>query len=252
MDDRQGAGNIIVTLLSRINHLSPSSLALFKNQPALWCLKYLHGVKDEGGSPAMYRGIAVEAGVDHAAYGRPEAEAEKAALDNYALNTGGEITDEIEKERKNIAPILKVASAAIVAHGIPTARQVKVEARLDGVPIPVIGYVDYIYEDKLIDLKTTLRMPSSPRADHAAQVAFYALATGKRPILLYASPREAKEYAVNSHADALADLTRSARALCHALSSFASILDMSRAYAPDFDSFYWDEKSIAAAKEILR
>lgn len=46
-----------------IQHLSPSALALYRHSPALWCLRYLFGVKDEAG-PYAWRGRAVEAGVD--------------------------------------------------------------------------------------------------------------------------------------------------------------------------------------------
>lgn len=239
-----------MSLLSNIRYLSPSSIILFKNQPALWCVKYLYGVKDEAG-PAAWRGTAVEAGVDWLVLNEADpANAEAAALANFDLNAQGEISDEIEKERANVPLILKAASPAMLAHGKPLARQVKVETYLDGISIPVIGFLDYDYADKLVDLKTTLRMPKEPRPDHAAQVALYAQARQKRPILVYATPRQCTEFAVNSHEDAIKDLTRSARALCAALDSFDDQERMSRVFAPDFNSFYWNDKTKNAAMEI--
>ena len=45
-----------------IKHLSPSSLNMWRNSPGIWTLKYLLRL-DDGGSPAMWRGSAVEAGL---------------------------------------------------------------------------------------------------------------------------------------------------------------------------------------------
>jgi hypothetical protein len=46
-----------------IRHLSPSSLSLYRNSPALWCLRYLFGIKDPANAYA-WRGRAIEAAVD--------------------------------------------------------------------------------------------------------------------------------------------------------------------------------------------
>ena len=44
-----------------INHLSPSSLNLWRASPGLWAARYLAGLSEDG--PAMWRGSAVEAGL---------------------------------------------------------------------------------------------------------------------------------------------------------------------------------------------
>ena len=41
--------------------------------------------------------------------------------------------------------------------------QQKVEVQLDDLPIPIIGYIDFLFKDTIVDLKTTVRMPSKPR-----------------------------------------------------------------------------------------
>src|SRR5688572_30482018 len=95
-----------------IEHLSPSSLNLWVAAPGLWTLRYLAGVKDEG-SPAMWRGSAVEDGFSHLLRGRAMAEAEAAALNSFELNAQGELSDDLDKERASIAPMLKVCAAWI-------------------------------------------------------------------------------------------------------------------------------------------
>ena len=52
-----------------IDHLSPSSLRLWRDAPAVWIGKYLLRAPDEVG-PGAWRGKAVEAGVDQLLYGQ--------------------------------------------------------------------------------------------------------------------------------------------------------------------------------------
>ena len=53
-----------------IDHLSASSLNLWRASPGLWSARYLAGLKDDANA-AMWRGTAVEAGLRHVLYGAP-------------------------------------------------------------------------------------------------------------------------------------------------------------------------------------
>ena len=57
-----------------IGHLSPSSLRLFRAEPACWIGRYMLKVPDEAGAGA-WRGQAVEAGVDRLLFGFDTTEA---------------------------------------------------------------------------------------------------------------------------------------------------------------------------------
>lgn len=242
-----------MSLLENVHHLSFSSIALFKNAPAVWCIEKLMGIRSEVG-PAAWRGTAVEAGVDLGVMRTDceDMECLSVALQNFAMNSAGEISEAIDKERANIEPMLKLALSKMREHPMPVARQLKIDGVLDDVPIPIIGYIDYSYEDKLIDLKTTLRMPSEPKPDHIMQVALYRKKTNKTPSLLYVTPKRVEFYTPSSEAldTAMNELCVSAKALCRALDTFSTPEDMARCYAPNFDSFYWSAATKAKAMEV--
>lgn len=238
-----------------IKRLSPSSLNLWRGEPAFWTLKYLHGLQDEAG-PAAKRGTAVEAGLDLWLMGKRDiAACRQAALDNFLLNTGGQADDDHEEERAAIGPMLEQATAAMDNAKPLVARQVAIETWLDGIEIPVIGYCDYVLEDgAIVDLKTTQRLPSSPKPEHLRQVAVYAQARQAPVSLLYVTPRKFARYHVDAEAcqAAITDMTRIARSMRSVLAAARTPADVAAFCAPDFSSFYWSESSIAKAQEVYK
>lgn len=238
-----------------IKRLSPSSLNLWRGEPALWTLKYLHGAQDEAG-PAAKRGTAVEAGLDLWLMGKRDLEhCTKAALDNFMLNTGGLADDDHEDERATIGPMLEQACAAM-DNALPmTARQVAIETWLDGIDVPLIGYCDYVLEDgSIVDLKTTHRLPSAPKPEHLRQVAVYAHARQAPVSLLYVTPKKFARYHVDSDTcqAALADMTRIARSLRSVLAAAKTPADVAAFCAPDFTTFYWNPDLITKAQEVWK
>jgi len=137
-----------------IRHLSPSSLNLYAVNPCLWVGKYLGGWKDDMG-PAGHRGSAIESGLDYWLFQRDAKTAEVKALAHYAELTQGQADDEYEAERANIGPMLSQAITALKDAPTPVGRQLKVEHWANGCEVPIIGYVDYLWEDHGLDLKTT-------------------------------------------------------------------------------------------------
>jgi len=238
-----------------IKRLSPSSLNLWQGEPAFWVLKYLHGMKDDVG-PAAKRGTAVEAGLDHWLAGNRDLQfCQKAAHDNYLLNTGGLADDAHEKEREAINPMLEQATAAIGSGVKLLARQVAIETWLEGIEVPVIGFCDYVLEDgAIIDLKTTHRLPSSPKPDHMRQVAIYAQARQAPVSLLYVTPRKFSRMHVPAEAcqEAIADITRVAKSLRSILHAAKSANDAAQFVAPDYSKFYWSTETTSKGKEIWK
>jgi hypothetical protein len=238
-----------------IKHLSASSLALYRNQPSLFVLQYLYGIKGDVG-PSAWRGSAVEAGVDWAVMrlDDPIDVAVAKAYERFDLDAQGETSNEIEHERASLS--LMVAQAVMIMRplGMPTARQFKIEHWLDGIEVPVIGYIDYLYETSLVDLKTTNRMPSEVRPDHAVQVAIYSEATGKKPFLAYATPKKSwlAPITAEQYEQSLWTVTQSARAVRALLSSVESKEQAAALFVPDFGSFYWSEGLIREALTVWR
>jgi hypothetical protein len=238
-----------------IKRLSPSSLNLWAGEPALWVLKYLMKARDDAG-PAAKRGQAVEAGLDHFLSTNPGVDVcTQAALDNFALNTGGVLDDEHDEERAAIPLMLTQAMAAMGGSARLRARQVAIETWLDGIGVPLIGYCDYVLEDDcIVDLKTTHRMPSSPKPDHLRQVAVYNKARQAPVSLLYVTTKKFARLHIPQEAcdDAIRDMTRVATSLQSILSVCDTATDASRFVAPDYSKFYWADETRKLAMEVWK
>ena len=234
-----------------IKHLSPSSLNLFQASPALWAGKYLYGWKDDAG-PAAKRGTAVEAGLDVYLWERDIEKAAAVALDNFAMNTQGVAEPEYEKERALIPYMLGQAIKTLADAPTPLARQVKVEHYFDGLQVPVIGYIDYLWPDRLRDLKSTMRIPSELKGDHGRQVSLYWKVKQLPASIVYVSDKRHSELDLNED-DAqrhLWDMQRCADTLQHVLSRVEDRNDFIRFYVPDFDNFRWSEQTKQLAREM--
>lgn len=234
-----------------INHLSPSSLNMYAANPSLWVGRYLMGWKDDMGA-AAFRGTAVEAGLDSWLYERDVDKAVEAALRNFALNTEGQADEEHEAERSNIVPMLQQACLALKDCPTPNARQLKIEYWANGIEVPIIGYIDYIFDDFGLDLKTTKACPSTPKADHGRQVAVYSKAKEKPFRLLYVTAKKFALYPItdNEAAVHLRDAERQARAIRHLLNKSQDASDAARFFAPEFSDFRWSEKTISLADTV--
>ena len=199
-----------------ITHLSPSALNCWRETPGLWCLRYLAGVRDAGNA-AMWRGTATERGVELILRGSALGDAEAMALAEYRKLSVGELTDEIEAEGALIAPMVRQSQAWKTRANLEplAATQLKVETWLEGVTVPVIGYVDFTFMGGPdIDLKTTKRCPSEPNPNHLRQVALYNRARMRPAALLYVTDKKSAFYQpmqddLDSAVDDLANTARS-------------------------------------------
>ena len=236
--------------MDRLKHLSPSSLNLFRAQPALWVGKYLMGWKDAAG-PAAWRGQAVEAGLDSVLYGREDSA--QRAMGRFELDASGESTEAIDKQRALIAPMLAQATEACKTAGIPTGRQFKIEHHMDGVPWPIIGFIDYLYPDFSFDLKTTERAPSSARSDHILGQSVYAAATKRPAKLLYVTPKKAVWFEVDPEQQrvGLEEVGRLGRAVAALLALSDDPVELLRALPCDFSDFHWNDELKAEAIKII-
>lgn len=233
-----------------IDHLSASSLNCWRSAPALWCIRYLLRVKDEGNA-AMWRGTAVEGGVEAIMRGRTLDEAKAIALSNFEANAVGEASDQTVVERESIAAYLDSAYTPIKhQNALLVATQLRIEYWLDGIPVPVIGYVDFVTEGGLFDLKSTMRIPSEPRPDHARQVSLYMKARNEPGALLYVSPKRVEHYHITDPDSHLSGLRRDALSLMRFLGRFETARDAALALPQDTEGFMWGESSKAKALEL--
>lgn len=199
-----------------IAHLSPSAVNMFTGSPSAWVAKALLGYKFSAG-PAAWRGIATEDALTSYIFeGSDPKECHDIALEKFDSMKGGiNFHEDVERERTRLY--------RYVINGIDAMLELKNEFGVGqpqkpplgtwngqwevGLPcrfgdqhdekVDVIGYLDFLYANDankhtIVDIKTTARIPSEWRADHAMQAAFYKRAHGKNPdvLFVYVSPKE--------------------------------------------------------------
>lgn len=246
-----------------MDHLSASQINTFLDDPANWLVRVLFGVKSEAGA-AAWRGSAIEAGLDLVLLKKAsDEEALAAAMERFEQDAQGDLDDGVEKERQALPAYFANLLPFARSLPVPLARQVRVECRIDGVPMPIIGYLDYSFEDGDLDLKTTGRMPSfdengriKDKAEHLRQIAVYQHARKRPQRLVYTTPGKAKEPKVYEPCEeelsqALAEVRVAARAMCRLLESSRDPLDICAMYPPrNINGFRWDDASRAKAMEV--
>lgn len=239
-----------------IRHLSASSLNKWRAQPGLWAINYLLKVYDEG-SAAMWRGNAVEGGVEAWLRKRDRDLALETAMSTFEANAQGDLDDDVEKERVLIPGMLGQAISAL-EHAPPLLMtQAKIEHWLDGVPVPLIGYVDFVLDGHwLFDLKTTKALPSTPKPEHARQVALYRAARNECGGLLYVSAKRNEgpfkpPYCIDDPEPHLAALRRDALALMNFLDRYEDPTEAACSLPMDVDHFMFGDASRAKAMELI-
>lgn len=150
----------------------------------------------------MERGKAAEKGIVAGLQGEPIDNAVEIALSAFdeAGQYGG-LTGDPDKERDAIPGIVVQGVEALAQFGKPDfdadGKQHRIEMNIrfgegeDDV-IPVIGFLDLVYEDRIIDIKSTLRIPSEMSFAHRLQAAIYSRSSGnnKDVAFCYISPKK--------------------------------------------------------------
>lgn len=227
-----------------IRHLSPSALALWKSDPALYVGRYLLRWQDSAG-PNAWLGNAVEAGLTAWLYKRDIATAKEAAEREWLNKTQGDVSEDVEAVKARLSPTLSIAVQAMGTAPIPTAAQARVECWLDGVPLPFVGYTDLEWPEAIVDLKTTKAVPSTPRPDHVCQMAIYWQARNREKAcsLLYCSEKKSLTHRLEpaDMEQALSDMTATAKTLERFLSRVRDGHDAITLLPADTSGFRWSD-----------
>ena len=208
----------------------------------MWVLEKVLGVRQPMGVPA-HRGVAVEDGVT---VGLLDPKATDEACIDVAYKKYDTITALSGDRRRDdyratIPAMVTTALKELRPYGIPSRCQGFIEAKPDGLKLPVVGYFDYEWAQHgiLVDLKTTEKLPSSIKPPHARQVAFYCQSDNFDARLTYVTPKKVATYKVENireHRAALFEIAARIEnflALSNDPKFFTSIT------APDVESFYW-------------
>ena len=232
-----------------INYLSPSSINTYINDNALWVARYLFGVKSSSGASAV-RGIATEAALAN--------KYEKKTFDfNYldmhfmslCAESGIDLGDvKTAKEKKLLEGFGKVIDENFDYDNFE-AYQEKVSVQIDDLPVPIIGYIDFRFADKIVDLKTTTRMPTRPTEAQKRQMALYSMAYPKSSVdLFFASPKEHKKFTLKNLSTYKKQLTKVAFGIQKFLSVSNDRHEIASLTYPNLDSWLWTGMKDEASK----
>ena len=237
-----------------LRHFSHSSLDLARNDLGLWVMRYLFKIYDPTNA-AMERGKAVEHGcyVGHVGseFDDPIEEAVREFNKATALGVNGEARD---RERANI-PLMVQQYLDLFDGNLPTLEgfQRRIEVEIPSCPVPVIGYTDFDFEDVIVDLKTTTRLPSAISAAHRRQGAIYSRASGNRGVdFIYLTPRKAARYQLENSDQDWLEVCQTAHRLLRFLDKFETREEVASVVIPNFDTFYWSSPSTREkAREVF-
>lgn len=243
-----------------IDHLSASSLNLFAAEPALWVVTKLLKRPIPGGLAAQ-RGRAIERGVELGLFdpSLTVAHCQEAAEAEFDTLTAFAPQPERAKAREVIAPTVAAAIAELRPYGIPTApaegeRQHRIEVRLPEIPVPLLGYLDFLFDAHgiVVDLKTSTRIPAEISPAHARQGAVYVAGTNRQMRFAYATPKRVAVYALDNPALHLAALGAIAQRLGRFLATSADPHALAAIVCPDFEDFRWsDPAARAIGREVF-
>ena len=223
-----------------INYLSPSSINTYINDNALWVARYLFGVKSSSGASAV-RGIATESALAD--------KYEKKTFDfkyldmhfmSLCAESGIDLGDiKTAKEKKLLEGFGKVIDENFDYENLE-AYQEKVSVQLDELPVPIIGYIDFRFPDKIVDLKTTTRMPTRPTEAQKRQMALYSMAYPKSSVdLFFASPKEHKKFTLKNLSAYKKQLVKVALGIQKFLSVSDDKHEIASLTYPNLDSWLW-------------
>lgn len=239
-----------------IDHLSPSSLRLFRENTAVWCGKYMLRAPDDVG-PGAWRGLAVEAGIDRLLFGFDTAIAHRVMHDKWDELAQGLIEPDCIKEQEALDGFFLHAGVAFAGLPVPLQRQAKMTLDVPGISVPLIGYCDWLWVDKGDDLKTTWRMPDRGQPDpaHVDQVTCYSLHWGRPFSLTYCTPKKWTRFEVTPAmaAEAWDRVIETAHAVRSFLAHVSDGHDALSMIAPDYTSYYFRPamtEAVRAAKAV--
>ena len=111
---------------------------------------------------------------------------------------------------------------------------------LDDVPVPFLGFADLGWSAHgiTLDIKSTLRLPSSISTPHARQVALYLHGTNREGRVAYCTPGKIAVYRLDDPGQHLAAVVNIAKRLERFLAVSADPHELAAIVVPDTDSFY--------------
>ena len=235
-----------------------SSINKFKHNPSEWLVHYGLGLRVSS-SPAMVRGNLAEFGayykIKKGMQQKDDKYFEKLIIHKFKKNKFFSDDSEIFNA-VNIAKKFEEKLYERQLRNIVSYQKEKVE-KIEGLKYPVRLFTDFEYDNIIVDLKSTLRMPTKPKIDHIRQQALYSKVHNKPIALLYATPKKTLWYDLTEE-----DVQKGYDELLSDFKSLENYIDMCKnnlenaikitPLNTDPSPFYWDKNIQQAATKIWR
>ena len=235
-----------------------SSINKFKHNPSEWLVHYGLGLKIDS-NKAMVRGTLAEFGayykIKRGMQQKDDAYFEKLIRHKFSkyrfFNADDEIDNAISIAKKFEDKLYERQLRNIVSY-----QKEKVE-HIDGIKYPVRLFTDFEYDNLIVDLKSTLRLPTKPKIDHIRQQALYSVLHDKPIALLYATPKKTFWYDLTKKdvKDGYSELVSDFKSLENYIDMCNNDLEKAIKITPlntDPSPFYWDNNIKQAAIKIWR
>jgi len=242
-----------------IEHLSPSKINLWVSDPALFVGTYLCDMKGSFGVGA-FRGTAVEYAlskritfselsdyeVNEMLYAKYQSECMEHNVDLEDPKT--------IKERETLESYYDSAFDMYRDFGVPTHYQHKIYYSIhEDLPIPFLGYIDFVYDDYIRDLKTVGAKPSKFSDAHQRQLAVYSKAFPDKELWCdYVTKKKdtRMSFKLNNVEQRLKEVVK----ICFGLQKFLSIsndpYELASMIYPNYDSWMWNDEMKNQATKI--
>ena len=236
-----------------IAHLSASQINSWINAPSLWLLEKLLGFRGAMGC-AAHRGTATEAGVSAGLFDHSldVEDCVAVALPVYDKLTALNGDSKRETER-SLIPGMVAQGLALRSHGAPirpnSGDQHRIEILLEGVSVPIVGFLDWEFADEVIDLKSTARVPSAMSEPHLRQASIYKNARmGKRVRFAYVSDKKLEKHTLTreQYDASIRQIVGAAQRLERFLGLSNDPVELAALIPHSTDTFFWSDPATKA------
>ena len=213
-------------------------------------------------------------------HGQSVEDATAQSVMTYELYNGDQNDDKFLKFKEVLPDMIEVGVSALseVFSGAQDER--KIELELDGVVLPIIGYVDLSKDGQLAEIKTKApragavkasgerswskgSLPKLPSWEHTIQCAIYSKATGYVPNICYVSHKEHVTFTPSNcerlSEEALSYALEELRRKCILRQNLIAVSPDPKVLAsimePDFNgnnSFFWADEYMQEAKDLFK
>lgn len=231
-----------------IKYSSAGQVNIIATDIAAWLVKYPFGVKEK---PKVFfaRGHAVEHGCQRIHDGDEFDDPEQEALDMFNKQTAFMFDEAKKKEQDLIVPMIQ-QYRELLGDDIQEIEcsQQKIEVEVEGLGIPIIGYTDFTFADKIVDIKTTGRMPSAISPSHRRQGAIYQKASGNKSMeFVYLTGKRSERYVLDNWQDDWDEVVGRLFQFKEMLSRFENKEELAKVVQPDYSNFYWSSAEMRDA-----